>query len=72
MKKCAICGKPLATSKVVGDTPEVCGPACAEEYDRRWVEAAPPNERAYRVRCAAEAAVTRAKAAGESPKASRR
>lgn len=64
-KGCAVCGKPIAVPKVVGDMPEVCGRACAEEYDRRWIEAAPPSERAQRVRSAAEAATLRAKAAGE-------
>lgn len=64
-KRCAVCGKIIAAPKVARDTAEVCGRACAEEYDRRWVEAAPPGERALRVRCAAEAAVLRAKAAGE-------
>ena len=39
------------------------GGACAEEYDRRWIEAAPSGERAQRERYATEAAVMRAKAA---------
>ena len=65
-KSCAVCRKPIAVPKVVGDVPEVCGPACAEEFDRRWIEEAPPSERAQRVRSAAAAAVVRAKAAGET------
>ena len=61
-----MCGKPIAVPKFVGDMPEVCSRTCAEEYDRRWIEAAPPSERAQRVRSAAAAAVVRAKAAGET------
>ena len=64
-KHCSVCGKPPAASKVVGDSPGVCGRACAEEFDRQWIEAAPPNERAQRMRNAAAAAGVRAKAAGE-------
>lgn len=71
-KQCAVCGKPIAVPKVVGDMPEVCGPACAAEFDRRWIEAAPPGERAQRMRGAAAAAVVRAKAAGEDADGGRR